>query len=71
MIKQCGEDSSVGSILVTGTGSAFCAGGDVKGMGDDATKSESSLCFCYSSLFLARRVVLPKPPKRRRTEPGN
>ncbi|MEW6769710.1 MAG: enoyl-CoA hydratase [Pseudomonadota bacterium] len=33
MIKVCGEDSSVGAILITGAGNAFCAGGDVKGMG--------------------------------------
>ncbi len=33
MIKQCGEDSNVGAILITGAGTAFCAGGDVKSMG--------------------------------------
>src|SRR4030081_564515 len=33
MIKQCGEDSGVGALLITGAGTAFCAGGDVKGMG--------------------------------------
>ncbi|MBV5271973.1 MAG: enoyl-CoA hydratase/isomerase family protein [Afipia sp.] len=33
MIKVCGEDPNVGALLITGAGAAFCAGGDVKGMG--------------------------------------
>ena len=32
MIKQLGEDDEVGAVLITGAGTAFCAGGDVKGM---------------------------------------
>jgi enoyl-CoA hydratase/carnithine racemase len=44
MIKVCGEDASIGAILITGAGPAFCAGGDVKGMGDNNTaKQERSL----------------------------
>jgi enoyl-CoA hydratase/carnithine racemase len=33
MIKACGENPEVGALLITGAGAAFCAGGDVKGMG--------------------------------------
>ena len=33
MIKQCGDDPGVGALLITGAGTAFCAGGDVKGIG--------------------------------------
>src|SRR6201994_2111377 len=33
MIKSCGENPEVGALLITGAGTAFCAGGDVKGMG--------------------------------------
>src|SRR6202022_4132237 len=33
MIKTCGENPDVGALLITGAGTAFCAGGDVKGMG--------------------------------------
>src|SRR6195952_4390536 len=33
MIKTCGEDPEVGALLITGAGTAFCAGGNVKGMG--------------------------------------
>src|SRR5260370_7905426 len=32
-IKERGEDPAVGAILITGAGTAFCRGGDVKGMG--------------------------------------
>src|SRR3979409_158574 len=44
MIKSCGENSDVGALLITGAGSAFCAGGNVKGMGAhrDKTKLEMS-----------------------------
>jgi enoyl-CoA hydratase/carnithine racemase len=42
MIKRCGDDPAVGSILITGAGTAFCAGGDVKGMGAGAPKTEVS-----------------------------
>ena len=33
MIKSFGENPDVGAVLLTGAGTAFCAGGDVKGMG--------------------------------------
>ncbi|KIZ42386.1 MULTISPECIES: enoyl-CoA hydratase-related protein [Rhodopseudomonas] len=33
MIKSCGENPEIGALLITGAGTAFCAGGDVKGMG--------------------------------------
>src|SRR6201985_3927319 len=33
MIRTCGENPQVGALLLTGAGAAFCAGGDVKGMG--------------------------------------
>jgi enoyl-CoA hydratase/carnithine racemase len=29
MIKQCGDDPNVGALLITGAGTAFCAGGEV------------------------------------------
>lgn len=34
MIAQCGADGSVRALLITGAGTAFCSGGDVKNMGD-------------------------------------
>lgn len=41
MIRVCGEDPHVGAILITGAGAAFCAGGDVKGMGGRSGNSGS------------------------------
>ncbi|WP_456739336.1 MULTISPECIES: enoyl-CoA hydratase-related protein [unclassified Bradyrhizobium] len=41
MIKQCGDDAGVGALLITGAGTAFCAGGDVKGMGGNSSKAET------------------------------
>jgi enoyl-CoA hydratase/carnithine racemase len=41
MIKQCGDDPNVGALLITGAGTAFCAGGDVKGMGGNSSKVET------------------------------
>lgn len=38
MIKERGEDPNVGAIIITGAGTAFCAGGDVKGMGGNSKK---------------------------------
>ena len=35
MILRLGNDPSVGALVITGAGPAFCAGGDVKGMGGD------------------------------------
>jgi enoyl-CoA hydratase/carnithine racemase len=33
MIRACGENPDIGVLLLTGAGTAFCAGGNVKGMG--------------------------------------
>ena len=41
MIKSLGEDPEVGALLITGAGGAFCAGGDVKGMGSGRTVERS------------------------------
>jgi enoyl-CoA hydratase/carnithine racemase len=40
LFKRFAEDSQVRSILVTGAGNAFCAGGDVKGMAQNSSKAE-------------------------------
>ncbi len=45
MIKTCGENREIGALLITGAGTAFCAGGNVKGMGAhrDQKKLDMSL----------------------------
>lgn len=39
-IARCADDARVGALLITGAGAAFCAGGDVKGMGDAGARRE-------------------------------
>jgi enoyl-CoA hydratase/carnithine racemase len=41
-IKERGEDEHVGAILITGAGTAFCSGGDVKGMGGRGPRGHMS-----------------------------
>src|SRR5258707_13560544 len=45
MIKTCGENPDVGALLITGAGAAFCAGGDVKGMGAHRYKKKQEMSF--------------------------
>ena len=45
MIKTCGENPGVGALLITGAGTAFCAGGNVKGMG--AHRDPKRLAMSY------------------------
>ncbi|NOJ39170.1 enoyl-CoA hydratase-related protein [Bradyrhizobium australiense] len=57
MIRQCGDDSSVGALLITGAGNAFCAGGDVKGMGSNAAKTEMPVEERITDLRLKQRTL--------------
>ena len=43
MIRTCGEDASIGALLITGAGTAFCAGGDVKGMGANSSAAKKAM----------------------------
>ena len=45
MIKRCGGDPQVGALLITGAGTAFCAGGDVKGMGAHRDKKKLEMSY--------------------------
>jgi enoyl-CoA hydratase/carnithine racemase len=57
MIKQCGEDPKVGALLITGAGNAFCAGGDVKGMGGNSTKAEVPIEERVADLRVRQRTL--------------
>jgi enoyl-CoA hydratase/carnithine racemase len=57
MIRQCDEDSRVGALLITGAGTAFCAGGDVKGMGSNSAKAETSLDARIADLRIKQRTL--------------
>jgi enoyl-CoA hydratase/carnithine racemase len=41
-IKERGNDPAVGALLITGAGTAFCSGGDVKGMGGRGPRGQMS-----------------------------
>jgi enoyl-CoA hydratase/carnithine racemase len=43
MVRLCADDERVGALLITGAGAAFCAGGDVKGMGGQPSKNAVSI----------------------------
>jgi enoyl-CoA hydratase/carnithine racemase len=45
MIKTCGENADVGALLITGAGTAFCAGGNVKGMGAHRDKKKLEMSY--------------------------
>src|SRR6478609_10942303 len=57
MIKQCGDDPNVGALLITGTGTAFCAGGDVKGMGNNSNKTEMTFEERVADLRTKQRTL--------------
>jgi enoyl-CoA hydratase/carnithine racemase len=45
MIRICGENPDVGALLITGAGTAFCSGGDVKGMGTNRDKKKTEMSY--------------------------
>jgi enoyl-CoA hydratase/carnithine racemase len=57
MIKQCGEDPNVGALLISGAGTAFCAGGDVKGMGSNSNKAEMTFEERVADLRTKQRTL--------------
>src|ERR1700724_2329524 len=58
MIKTCGENASVGALLITGAGAAFCAGGDVKGMGAHRDKKKLDMSYDEKNADLQERQRL-------------
>jgi len=67
MIKQTGDDPDVGALLLTGAGTAFCSGGDIKGMGGNSSTQDMSFGSKVVRLQERQRtltgalVAVPKP----------
>src|SRR5260370_36484267 len=59
MIKTCGENPEVGVLLLTGAGTAFCAGGNVKGMGAHRDKKKLEMYYDEKGADLQERQRLP------------
>lgn len=45
MIRTCGDSRDVGALLITGAGTAFCSGGDVKGMGANRDRKKQEMSY--------------------------
>src|SRR5260221_11387223 len=45
MIRTCGETPEIGVLVITGAGTAFCAGGNVKGMGPHRDKKKLEMSY--------------------------
>ncbi|MGY4623360.1 enoyl-CoA hydratase [Bradyrhizobium sp. USDA 4486] len=57
MIKLAVDEAEVGALLITGAGSAFCAGGDVKGMGSAGSPVETSIDERIATLRTRQRTL--------------
>lgn len=58
MIRTCGENPDVGALLITGAGTAFCSGGDVKGMGAHRKQAVLEMSFDERVVDLQERQRL-------------
>lgn len=56
-IATCDADPEVGAFLITGAGGAFCAGGDVKGMGPSTGSATLTLEARVADLIQRQRTL--------------
>jgi 2-(1,2-epoxy-1,2-dihydrophenyl)acetyl-CoA isomerase len=52
-LRELGKDPAIGAVVLTGTGRAFCAGGDVSGFGGEKPPLEQSVDGLRASQELA------------------
>jgi len=57
MVKQTGDDPNVGALLITGAGTAFCSGGDVKGMAGRSSIADMSFGDKVARLLERQRTL--------------
>ncbi|MVT55252.1 enoyl-CoA hydratase [Bradyrhizobium yuanmingense] len=58
LIKRFADDPNVGALLITAAGTAFCAGGDVKGMGDSTATAEATFEQRVADLRADQRTLI-------------
>lgn len=56
-IAERGADPDVGALLITGAGTAFCAGGDVKRMGDKSPRATMTNAEAVEALRKRQRAI--------------
>lgn len=57
MLAQCDADPEIGAFLITGAGQAFCAGGDIKSMGQSNARSGKPRGGAIADLIQRQRAL--------------
>ncbi len=57
MVPELGENTDVGVVVITGAGTTFCAGGDVKGMGGRSSKKDWTYEERVDDLIMRQRKM--------------
>ncbi len=57
MVPALGDNKDVGVLILTGAGTAFCAGGDVKGMGGRSSKKDWTYEERVDDLIMRQRKL--------------